>query len=334
VSSLTPQQRAAVIIAQLSEDRAHRVLRQMSETEVITVLAEIARLPVMSTDDVAEVIDELFQHTDSLGHVRQGGTEMAEKLLRERLGPQRAAEIIERLHQTVLDDPLRFITKIPPAQLTGFLSGEHPQTLALVLAHINPESAAHILERLEEHLQAEVARRVAKMGALPPEIVQRIANELEVRLSAFVHGGGTVADINGISAVVEMLNFTERATEKQILAGLELADPDIAEQIRNEMFVFDDVLHLEDAALQLVLRQIPSATLAVALKGKPEPLCEKFTRNISERAASDLEEDISALGPQRLSVVESAESAIVKVARQLAEAGEITVARAGDELVS
>lgn len=334
MTTLTMAQRAAVFIAQLSEERAHRILRHLSESEVIAVMAEIARLPVMSTDELAEVLSDLREHTGALANVRQGGAMVAERLLTERLGAPRAREIMETLQQTVIDDPLAFISTIDPVQLTGFLSGEHPQTFALVLSHIRAESAAHILERLEDNLRAEVTRRVAKMGALPPLVIQRVAAELELRLSAFVRGGGTVADVNGVSAVVEMLNYTERATEKQILADLEAMDPDIAERIRNEMFVFDDVVRLADVALQLVLRQVVSKTLAVALKGKPQNVIDKFTRNISERAAEDLTEDMGALGPQRLSVVEAAEGAIVKIVRTLADAGEIVIERAGDELVA
>ncbi len=334
MTELTMAQRAAVLIAQLSEERAGRILRQLSESEVIAVMAEIARLPVMSSDELAEVVADLREHTGALASVRQGGAAVAQRLLTERLGAHRAQEIMDNIQATVVDDPLAFISTIDPVQLTGFLTGEHPQTFAVVLSHIRAESAAHILERLDDTLRTEVTRRVAKMGALPPHVIQRLAAELELRLSAFVRGGGTITDVDGVHTVVEMLNFTERATEKQILTDLEASDPDIAERIRNEMFVFDDVVRLTDQALQLVLRQVVTKTLAVALKGKPQNVLDKFVRNISERAAEDLAEDMGALGPQRLSVVEAAESAIVKIVRNLADAGDIVIERAGDELVA
>lgn len=334
MSVLSPAQRAAVVLTQLRDDQAARILQSLTEPEVIAVMAEIARLPVMTADEVHEIVDELFLLTGALRNVRQGGTDVAERLLRDRLGAVRASEVLSQLQETVLDDPLGFINRIDAIQIVAFMTGEHPQTLALVLTHINRENAANILERLDEALRVEVTRRIAKISAIPPDVVKMVGRELELRLSAFVRAGGSVADINGISAVVEMLNHTERSTEKQILSGLERADPDVAEQVKNEMFVFDDVIRLDDASLQLVLRQVQPRNLAIALKGKPTHVMEKFMRNISENAAADLAEDMASLGPQRLSAVEASEAEIVKLVRQLAEAGDITIERGGDELVA
>jgi flagellar motor switch protein FliG len=334
MNELSLPQKAAVVLAQLDERQAMAVLRNMSEAEVIRVTSELASLPVLSSTEVEHVVSELVDRATMLSEVRQGGTGPAERLLKERLGPQRADEIMEELRSSGDAHPLAFINHIDPAQIAGYLKSEHPQTLAIVLAHLRTENAARIIERLDDDLRSEVARRVAKLPPLPPEVVRTIARELEERLSAFVRGGGGSTDLNGVSTVVGILNNIDRATEKQILSGLDEIDPEMAERVRNELFIFDDVLNLDDQTLQLVLRNITSKNLAMALKGKPEHVIEKFTRNISERAAEDLAEDIATLGPQRLSLVEQAEAAIVKQVRTMADAGTITIERGSDELVA
>ena len=333
MSNLTKAQQAALIIAQLDEHRAQRVLKAMSEAEVIELMAEVARLPVMTVEEVDEVIQDLALHAGALADVRQGGTDIAQRLLAERLGASRAAEVMEELQHVAQDHPLAFINRIDPAQIVGFMANEHPQILALVLAHVHRDHAASIVERLEDSLRVEVARRVAKISPLPPDVVRRIGNDLEYRLSAFVRGGGGASDVEGLATVVGILTSADQATEKQILADLDERDPEIAEMIRNEMFVFEDVVQLDDMTLQTVLRTVVTKNVALALKGKPQAVIEKFTRNISQRAAEELIEDMNALGPQRLSVVEAAESAIVKAVRALADAGTITLERGDDELV-
>jgi len=333
VTPLTKSQQAAVIIAQLDEERAAKVLKNMSESEVIELMSQVARLPVMTTEDVESVIDELVLVAGSLADVRQGGSDIAERLLRERLGASRAAQIMDELQSVVADHPLAFINRIEPSQIVGFMSAEHPQLLAVVLAHVNRDHAARVVERLDDDLRTEVARRVAKMGPLPPDVVRRVGTELDYRLSAFARSGGGTSEVEGIATIVGILTSADQATEKQILADLDERDPEIAEQIRNEMFVFDDVVQLDDATLQTVLRSVVLKNVALALKGKPEHIIEKFTRNISERAAEELLEDMTSLGPQRLSVVEGAEAAIVKLVRSLADAGTITIERGNDELV-
>ncbi len=333
MGQLTKSQRAAVVIAQLDEDRAHKVLKNLSESEVIELMALVARLPTMTGEDVEEVVQELVHSASTLAEVRQGGTEIAERLLRERLGAVRASQIMDELQHATADHPLAFIERIDPAQIVGFMSAEHPQLLAVVLAHINRDHAARVVERLEDALRTEVARRVAKMGTLPPEVIRKVGSELEYRLSAFARAGGATSEVEGVATIVGILSSADQATEKQILNDLEERDPDIAEQIRNEMFVFDDVVQLDDQTLQTVLRSVVLKNVALALKGKPSHVVEKFTRNISERAAEELLEDMTSLGPQRLSVVEAAEASIVKLVRSLADAGTITLERGNDELV-
>jgi flagellar motor switch protein FliG len=326
-------QRAAVVLTQLDDERAQRVLAAMSELEVISIMAEVSKLPIVRPDDVDQIVGEFLDEAEALLKVRQGGTDLAQRWLRDRLGLNRASEVMVELQSIVHDHPLTFLNRIEPQQIVGFLGDEHPQTVALVLANLHVEHAARVLEELEEEQRIEIARRVATMGPVPAEVVKKIANELESRLSAFVRQGRASADIGGVSSVVALLNSADRAAERQILSGLEQTDPELADRIRNEMFVFDDVMALDDATLQVALRSVVMKDMALALKGKPPQMVEKITRNISERAAEDLLEDMASLGPQRLSVVEAAEAAVVKAVRGLADAGEITIGRGNDELV-
>ncbi len=322
-----------MVISQLDEARATKLLRNMSEKEVISLMGEVARLPMMTSGDVESVIEQLLVVTGERSDVRQGGYETAERLLLERLGAQGAAQIMDELTTVVSNHPLGFINRIEPSQIVAFMAAEHPQLLAVVLAHVNRDHAARILERLEVQVRSEVARRVAKMVPLPAEVTRQVGAELGHRLSTFARAGGAVSGVEGVATIVGILTSADQATEKQILADLDERDPVIAEQIRKEMFVFDDVLQLDDMTLQTVLRSVVLKNVALALKGKPEPVIEQFTRNISERAAEELLEEMATLGPQRLSVVEAAEDAIVKLVRSLADAGTITIERGNDELV-
>jgi flagellar motor switch protein FliG len=335
MSILTMAQKAAVVLVQLDDARANSVLRNMSEAEVTLLMAEVARLPTMAEDEVGGVIAELGEHTSSLLQVRQGGRDTAARLLRDRLGLARAEEILNDLDRAVSDRPLSFLNQIDPNQVVGYIAEEHPQTIAIVIAHLEPENGARLMERLHDSLRVEVARRVAKMEALPPAVVQRIGAELEARLSSFVRGQAVASsEIGGIKTVVGILNNTDRATEKKILSDLEERDPETAEAIRNEMFVFDDLLAVTDPDLQLILRNVPVKTIALALKGKDLMVLERFKSNLSERNAMDLQEDFETLGAQRQSLVEHAEAELIRQARSLAEAGEINIERGDDELVA
>ncbi len=219
-------------------------------------------------------------------------------------------------------------------QIASFMGDEHPQLIALVLSHLPPDSAAQVIASLEESMRTDVARRIATMDRISPDVVQQVAEFLEQKLAAVLRAGVTGGnEMGGLSSIVAILNQTERASEQQILAELEQSDPELAEQIRNEMFVFDDVASLDDRTLQQILRNVVPKDLAVALKTVPESVRDKFLRNVSERAAQDVLEEIDLLGPTRISQVEAAQSAIVKTVRELEASGEIVLARGDDEFV-
>jgi flagellar motor switch protein FliG len=331
---LTGPQKAAVVLAQLDTNRAAKVLKAMSETEVVDLMSAMATLPPMGTDVVRGVLAEFAGQAAALLQVGQGGVEVARRLLRERLGAARAEEVLQNFVQAGQHHPLAILQRIEPEQIVSFIGDEHPQTVAVVLAHLPADHAARVLSSLDEAVRADVSRRIATMGRISPDVVQTVADTLEQKLASVLRAGsGAATAVGGVGAIVAILNQSERSSEKQILASLETTDPELAEQIRNEMFVFDDVVSLDDRTLQRVLRNVVPKELAVALKGVDNAIRDKFLRNMSERAAEDLADEIELLGPTRLSQVDASQQAVVKVVRQLDAAGEIVLARGDDEFV-
>ncbi len=331
---LSGPQRAAVVLAQLDTTRATKVLRSMSEREVVDLMSAMATLPALLVDEVRTVLGEFSLQATALLQVGQGGIDVARTLLRERLGGTRAEEILGQFAEVVNTHPLSFLQRIDPQQIVGFISDEHPQLVATVLAHLPADAAAQVIASLDDTKRTDVARRVATMGRISPDVVRCVADVLERRLSAvFRAGGAAMTEVGGLSSIVSILNQTERSSEKQILGELEATDPELAEEIRNEMFVFDDVVSLDDRTLQRVLRNVVPKDLALALKNMNDTVREKFQHNMSDRAAQDLVDEIDLLGPTRLSQVEQAQSAVVRVVRELEASGEIVLDRGGDEFV-
>jgi flagellar motor switch protein FliG len=331
--ALTGRQKAAALLAQLGTERATKVLKSMTEMEVVELMEEMAQLPPLEPDVVKEIVNEFTQRAVALLTVGQGGVDAARKLLRERLGSARAEEILAQIAAASMVQPLSFLQRIEPLQVAGFLADEHPQTIAMVLAHLPPDYAAAVLRDLDPSLHADVAQRIAKLGRISPEVVEQVAQVLERKLSTVVRSGGAALRVGGVQGLVGILNNSERSAERQILGELEQIDPELAEEVRSQMFVFDDVVQLDDRTLQRVLRHIVPKDLALALKGVDDSVRQKFLRNMSERAAEDLLEEIEILGPTRLSTVEAAQSAVVRTVRELEAQGEITLNRGDDELV-
>ena len=334
LSSLSEAQKVAIVVAQLDFDQQNDVLSKFSEAEVVRVMAELANLPAISNELVREVVNEVLATIGTLYQAKQGGLSVAEQLLRHRLGERRAAELINRLKENgPAEAPLSFLNRIDVQQITGVCVNENPQAVAIVLAHIEPSIAAEVIGRLDDDTQSEVALRIAKLGAIPNSVIRRLADVLERRLSTFVQTGASNSAINGVSAAVHILSNTDRATEKHMIGRLEEIDPEVAEKIRGEMFGWDDVVKLDDRTLQRVLQETTMPGLARALKNKDAETIERFKRNLSERQLGDLQEEIEALGKIRLSEVEYEESVIVKDVRRLADAGEIDIMRAENEIL-
>ncbi len=331
--TLTGPQKAATVLAQMDTHRAALALKSMSESEVVMLMTEMAKLPQLDANVVSDVIVEFLEGVNGMVAVQQGGAEAARALLKERLGADRADEVMEQVYVGV-DGPLMLLHRLDPLQVNAFLAEEHPQTIAVILVHLASDHAAEILGKMEEKLRVDVADRIATMGRIDPQVVQDIATVFEKKFATLLQpGGATRMTAGGIPALVSILNNVDRASEKLILTELDELDPEVAEKIRNQLFVFDDVVALDDRTLQRVLRNVVPKDLAVALKGVDESVRDKFLRNVSERASEDLVEEIEMLGPTRLSTVESAQMQLVKIVREMEEAGEIVLMRGDDDLV-
>ena len=331
-TELCGAQKAAVFIMQMDRQRAAKVLRSMRESEVAEITAEIARLRQVSGEDADAVLAEFIAMADARGHGAMGGLEAARALLEETLGAEKAAEIFDRLAATVTEAPFQFLRKADPRQVLSFIQDEHPQTISLVLAYMPSDTAAMVLSGLPEDLQRTVAYRLARMDRTSPETIDQVEEVLQRRFSAVLQPMETTVT-GGVQSLVDILNRSDRTTERLILEGLERDDEELADEVRQKMFVFEDIVTLDDKAVQLILRQVDGKELAVALKGVREDVRQKILRNMSERASTNLIEEIDMLGAVRLKNVEEAQGAVVRVIRALEESGQIVLSRSADEFV-
>jgi flagellar motor switch protein FliG len=334
VPPLTGPQKAATVLAQMDSQRAAQALKGLSESEVVMLMTEMAKLPQLDAKVVSDVVGEFLDEVTGIVAVQQGGAEAARALLAERLGADRADEVMEQVYVGG-DGPLMLLHRLDAVQVTAFLAEEHPQTIAVVLVHLSPDRAAEILGKMDEKVRVDVADRIAIMGRIDPQVVQEVATVFERKFATLLQpgGGSTRMAAGGIPALVSILNNVDRSSEKLILTELDALDPEVAEKVRNQLFVFDDVVALDDRTLQRVLRSVVPKDLAVALKGVEDSVRDKFLRNLSERAAQDLVDEMEILGPTRLSTVESAQMQLVKIVREMEEAGEIVLTRGDDDLV-
>ncbi|MBV9830525.1 MAG: flagellar motor switch protein FliG [Marmoricola sp.] len=322
--------KAAVLLIQLGRDRAATVLARLELAEVEAITAEIARLTHVSSEESAEVLNEFKELVAARGRAASGGMGFAQEILEQSLGDDRAAEIVDRLNAAAVAMPFRFLRQADATQLRTFIADEHPQVIALVLAHMTAEKASMVLSGLPPAQQAQVAHRIAVMDRTSPEIVKSVESTLERKLSSMLQPAD-MSRVGGIDPLVTIINRSDRATERQIVEGLEALDAGLAEELKSRMFMFEDIVEIDDRSMQLVLRQVDTAQLALALKGVPEKVRSKITTNISERAAENLVEEIEILGPVRLTQVEEAQQGIIRAIRDLEEQGQITIRRGGDD---
>jgi flagellar motor switch protein FliG len=328
---LTGREKAAAMLAQMTDEQVASIMRSMSDIEVVDLMAAMAKLPPLQTEIVNEVVGDFLRTLVALHSVGQGGLDAARKILQARMGAQRAEEVLRSLEDQDPGGPFNFLNAIDPQQVATFLAEEHPQTIATVLAHLPASDGAAVLDQIGEDLRVDIARRIATTRRASPEVLRDMAAILEEKLSMLSERRNTAG--RGIESLVDILNHADRSSEKQILSTLEETDPDLAEEVRNLLFVFDDIIALDDRSLQKVLRNVAPKDLAVALKGTSAEVKEKFVRNMSERAAADLAEEMEVLGPTRLETVEASQAELVKRVRELEAAGEIVLVRANDELV-
>lgn len=322
--------KAAILLVQLGQDKASRVLAELREGEMEELVAEIARLQTVESDIADSVLSEFFEMAVARKYVAQGGLSFARDLLEDSLGSERAREVMGRLEASISELPFQFLRRTDARQLLSFLQDEHPQTIALVLAHLSADQASLVLSNLQPMLQADVAHRIAVMDRTSPDIVRKVETILQRRMSSVLQPTD-LSTVGGLEPLIEIINRSDRATERMILDGLEGRDPELAEQVRAHMFMFEDIIGLDDRSVQAVLREVDTAELATALKGVRPDVRDKVLKNLSERAAENLNEEIELLGPVRVSVVEEAQAKVVRVIRRLEESGQIVVRRGDDD---
>ncbi len=331
-TNLTGRQKAAVFIIAVGSEVSSEIFKHLREDEIEQITFEIARIDKITPEDKEKVLIEFNELMMAQGFITNGGIDFARSLLEKALGNQKAIDIINRLTSSLQVRPFDFVRRTDPAQLLNFIQGEHPQTIALILSYLDPSKAATILSALPHTIQADVAKRIATMDRVSPDVLREVERVLERKLSTLASEDYTSA--GGIDSVVEILNNVDRGTEKTIIEALEEEDPELAEEIKKRMFVFEDIVLLDDRAIQKVMREVDNTDLAKALKSVDSEVQEKIFKNMSKRAASLLREDMDFMGPVRLKDVEDAQQKIVNIIRKLEEQGEIVVARSGeDELV-
>ncbi len=331
--SLSGRQKAAILLIALGPEMSADVMKHLRDEDMEQLTLEIASTRNVGREMREQVVTEFHDLCLAQEYLDEGGIEYAREVLERAVGGGRAHEIIERLTAILQVRPFDFARKTDPAQLLNFIQDEHPQTMALITAYLRPEQAAAVLSALPADRQVDVARRIALMDRTSPEIVQEVERVLERKLSSVV--SQEYASAGGITSVVEVLNQVDRATERTIIDALEVQDPELAEEIRRRMFLFEDIVRLDDRSIQRVMREVDlGRDLPLALRVCSDEVSERVFKNMSNRAVENLKENMEFMGPVRLRDVEEAQQRIVNIIRRLEEEGEIIVSRGGgDELI-
>ena len=326
---LTGKQKAAILLISLGPDVSASVYKHLSEEEIERLTLEISGVRTVDSREKEVIIEEFHQIALAQEYITQGGIGYAKTILEKALGGDQAQSIINRLTSSLHVKPFDFARKAEPNQILNFIQGEHPQTIALILSYLDPAQAGQILSELPHEDQADIARRIALMDSTSPEIINEVEQLLERKLSTTVTQDYT--QTGGIEAVVDVLNGVDRSTEKTILEALEIQDPELAEEIKKRMFVFEDIVTLDNRSIQRVIRDVENEDLMFSLKVASEEVKDVVFKNMSKRMADTFVEEMEYLGPVRLRDVEEAQSRIVATIRRLEEAGIIVVARGGGE---
>ncbi|MBP2077655.1 flagellar motor switch protein FliG [Oceanobacillus polygoni] len=327
--ALTGKQKAAILLISLGPDVSAQVYKYLSEEEIEKLSLEISSVKKVDTNLKENVMEQFHQIAVAQDYITQGGIGYAKTVLEKAFGKQEASNIINRLTSSLQVRPFDFARKADPQQVLNFIQGEHPQTIALVLSYLDPEQAGQILSSLPQELQADVAKRIATMDSTSPEIISQVEQVLEKNISASVSEDYT--QTGGIQAVVEVLNGVDRSTERTILDALETQDPDLADEIKKRMFVFEDIVILDNRAIQRVIREVENEDLRLALKVASDEVKDVVFTNMSQRMAETFKEEMEYMGPVRLRDVEEAQMRIVAIIRRLEDIGEIVIARGGGD---
>ncbi|MBQ5425576.1 MAG: flagellar motor switch protein FliG [Pseudobutyrivibrio sp.] len=325
-------QKAAILLIALGPEKSAQIFKHLKEDEIEELTLEIANTRSISPALKEEIIEEFYQVCLAQQYIAEGGIGYAKELLEKALGDDRAQDVITKLTASLQVRPFEFIRKTEPSQVLNFIQEEHPQTIAMILSYLSAGQASLIIGALPPEKQADVAKRIAMMDRTSPEVIKEVERVLERKLSSLINQDYSIA--GGVDAVVNILNTVDRGTEKRIMESLEIEEPELAEEIRKKMFVFEDILLLDDRAIQRVLRDVDNSDLGVALKGANDEVQAAIFKNLSSRLAAMIREDMEFMGPVRMKDVEEAQQKIVGIIRKLEDSAEIVISRGGgDELV-
>ena len=332
LEEMSNQQKAAILFITLGPELSAPVFKHLSDDEIERITLEIASQKQVTPAQKAYVIGEFYQLAMAKDYLSSGGLEYAQDVLEKALGSEKAANILSRLTTSLQVRPFDFLRKTDPSQLLNFIQNEHPQTIALVMAYLDADQAAMILTALPADKQADVAKRIAEMDRTSPDVIREVERVLERKLSSLVTQDFTTA--GGVKAIVEILNRVDRTSEKAIIETLEVDNPELTEEIKKLMFVFEDIVMIDDRSIQRILRDVDNKDLSLSLKATPKEVADKVFKNMSTRAADMLREEIEFMGPVKIRDVEEAQQRIVNVIRNLEDKGEIVVARGkGEEMI-
>ncbi len=325
-------EKSAILLIALGPEKSAKIFKYLKEEEIEQLTLEIANTSSVSPTTKEEILGEFYEVCLAQQYIAEGGINYAKELLEKALGEDKAKQVIGKLTASLQVRPFEFVRKADPSQLLNFIQDEHPQTIALILAYLPPQMSSMVVSALVPEKQADVAKRIAQMDRTSPDVIKQVEKVLEKKLSSLVNQDYT--DVGGVDAIVAILNSVDRGTEKHIMETLEIEDPELADEIRKKMFVFEDILTLDDRAIQRVLRDVDNADLAMALKGSNEEVQNVIFNNLSKRLAVMIKEDMEFMGPVRMKDVEEAQQKIVNVIRKLEDSAEIVISRGGgDEII-
>ena len=331
-SGLDGVQKSAILLIALGPEKSAKIFKHLREDEIEQLTLEIANTGSVSPQTKEEVLSEFYEVCLAQQYIAEGGITYAKELLEKALGQDKAKDVISKLTASLQVRPFEFVRKTDPGQLLNFIQDEHPQTIAMILSYLAPAQASQVLGALPPEKQADVAKRIAMMDRTSPDVIKEVEGVLERKLASLVNQDYTI--IGGTDAIVEILNSVDRGTERHILETLEIEEPELADEIRRKMFVFEDIISLDDRAIQRVLRDVDNNDLAVALKSANDEVKTVIFNNLSKRLAAMIQEDMEFMGPVRLKDVEEAQQKIVNIVRKLEDSAEIVISRGGgDEII-
>ncbi len=331
-TEITGIQKAAVLLIALGPERSSQIFKHLKDDEIEQLTLEIANTKSIPSELKDEVIEDFYEICLAQQYIAEGGIAYAKELLDKALGEDKARDVIGRLTASLQVRPFEFVRKADASQLLNFIQDEHPQTIALILSYLPASQAAAVVSALAPEKQADVAKRIAMMDRTSPDVIKEVERVLERKLASLVNQDYTI--VGGVDSIVNILNTVDRSTEKHIMENLEIEEPELADEIRRKMFVFEDILILDNRSIQTVLREVDNNELAIALKNANEDVQQVIFDNLSSRLATMIKEDMEFMGPVRLKDVEEAQQKIVNIIRKLEDSGEIVISRGGgDEIV-